>query len=226
MGTTHDAASVVIRAEVAGEDLALEDGLCGLDPATLRALVVRTLRRVGLAQPLQVDVLVTDDETLRTLNRSYRGRDEVTDVLSFPLAEAPLVQAPADELWGSGEADVEGDLAVSRRDAELDTLVVSHGDVFDPDEPSGDEQSAERGAQPVAFRAPSELPQHLGDVVVAREVVTRQAQAAGHSPAWELAYLVAHGVLHLVGYDDHTDAGYAAMVAHQEAVLREIGLQP
>jgi len=52
----------------------------------------------------------------------------------------------------------------------------------------------------------------------------RQAARAGHRPAWELAYLLAHGVLHLVGYDDHTDAGYAAMVAHQEAVLTLAGI--
>ena len=65
---------------------------------------------------------------------------------------------------------------------------------------------------------------HLGDIVIARGVTRQQADAAGHSPAWELAYLVVHGVLHLVGYDDHTDAGYAAMVAHQEAVLREAGI--
>jgi probable rRNA maturation factor len=51
--------------------------------------------------------------------------------------------------------------------------------------------------------------------------VVRQAAAAGHSVAWECAYLFAHGLLHLMGYDDSTDAGYRAMVAHQEAVLTD-----
>ncbi|MGZ3666488.1 MAG: rRNA maturation RNase YbeY [Ktedonobacterales bacterium] len=55
--------------------------------------------------------------------------------------------------------------------------------------------------------------------------MARQAQQAGHSAAWELAYLLAHGVLHLVGYDDQTDAGYRAMVAHQEVVLAAAGIE-
>jgi probable rRNA maturation factor len=68
------------------------------------------------------------------------------------------------------------------------------------------------------------MPPHLGDIVVARGMATRQASAAGHRPAYELAYLVAHGVLHLIGYDDHTDAGYAAMVRQQEQALAHAGI--
>ena len=67
-------------------------------------------------------------------------------------------------------------------------------------------------------------PTHLGDIAIARETVLRQAQQAGHSPAYEVAFLFVHGVLHLVGYDDHTEAGYRAMVAHQEAALAEAGV--
>jgi probable rRNA maturation factor len=66
-----------------------------------------------------------------------------------------------------------------------------------------------------------DTPLHLGDIAISRDAVVRQAAAAGHSVAWECAYLFAHGLLHLMGYDDSTDAGYQAMVAHQEAVLTE-----
>jgi probable rRNA maturation factor len=38
-----------------------------------------------------------------------------------------------------------------------------------------------------------------------------------------LLYLLAHGVLHLVGYDDHTEAGYQTMVSIQQQVLASIG---
>jgi probable rRNA maturation factor len=49
--------------------------------------------------------------------------------------------------------------------------------------------------------------------------VLRQAAAAGHSPRQEFLYLLAHGILHLVGYDDQTQAGYETMVRKQEAIL-------
>jgi len=52
--------------------------------------------------------------------------------------------------------------------------------------------------------------------------VLRQAAQAGHDPVYELLYLLSHGTLHLVGYDDQTEAGYEAMVRLQETVLQEI----
>jgi len=36
-----------------------------------------------------VDVLLTDDASLRRLNRNFRGKDKATDVLSFPAVENP-----------------------------------------------------------------------------------------------------------------------------------------
>ena len=51
----------------------------------------------------------------------------------------------------------------------------------------------------------------------------RQAAEAGHSPLYELLYLLSHGVLHLVGYDDHNEAGYQAMVQIQQSVLQSVG---
>jgi probable rRNA maturation factor len=71
---------------------------------------------------------------------------------------------------------------------------------------------------------PDTWPTHLGDIAISRETAVRQAQQAGHSPAYEVAFLFVHGVLHLVGFDDHTDAGYQAMVAHQEAALAQAGV--
>lgn len=41
----------------------------------------------------------------------------------------------------------------------------------------------------------------LGDIVVCPEVASQQAEMAGHRPIDEILWLVAHGVLHLVGFD-------------------------
>jgi probable rRNA maturation factor len=54
-----------------------------LDSQALRRLAARVLRAEGVAPPAEVGLVVTDDETLRDLNRRYLGLDEPTDVLSF-----------------------------------------------------------------------------------------------------------------------------------------------
>jgi probable rRNA maturation factor len=73
--------------------------------------------------------------------------------------------------------------------------------------------------QALAFVTPAELPTNIGDIVISWPTVLRQAREAGHSPTYELFYLLSHGVLHLIGYDDHSEAGYQAMVHLQQAVL-------
>lgn len=65
----------------------------------------------------------------------------------------------------------------------------------------------------------------LGDMVISWEHVTAQAKEYGHSNRRELAYLVVHSVLHLLGYD-HLDEGpqKKQMRAREEAILAELGI--
>jgi probable rRNA maturation factor len=69
-----------------------------------------------------------------------------------------------------------------------------------------------RGAAVIAFveRSP-EGRLELGDLVIAPDVARRQARRRGWSLAEEIAFLAAHGALHLVGYQDDTTAGYREM---------------
>ena len=153
-------------------------------------VVKKTLHAAGVMQPVMLTLLITDDETMRDMNKQYRQQDKATDVLSFPLLDRPLVNAPPDQLWTPPE-DQEEALA-------------------------GKAQSTP------AFVTPPELPTNLGDIVVSWPTVLRQAGEAGQSAAHELLYLISHGVLHLVGYDDQSEAGYQAMVGIQQAVLEAI----
>lgn len=63
----------------------------------------------------------------------------------------------------------------------------------------------------------------LGDIVIALEHVTDQAERYGHSPLREAAFLLVHGMLHLLGYDHMTPEQEGPMFAKQEEVLACIG---
>ena len=65
----------------------------------------------------------------------------------------------------------------------------------------------------------------LGDMAISMERVRAQAEEYGHSQRRELAYLVVHSVLHLLGYD-HLDEGEQKrqMRAREEAIMAELKL--
>jgi probable rRNA maturation factor len=108
------------------------------------------------AEQQEVSLVIADDEALLELNRTYRGLDEVTDVLSF----SPY-----------------------------------HAGPYEGDEPSPVEDTE------VDFPDPSDEAGDLGEVVVSYPQAKRQALQAKHPVALEVETLVAHGVLHLLGYD-------------------------
>ncbi len=64
----------------------------------------------------------------------------------------------------------------------------------------------------------------IGDVMISAEKVREQAAEYGHSERRELAFLVAHSMLHLMGYDHENDEERKVMEERQEAVLQRIGI--
>ncbi len=66
--------------------------------------------------------------------------------------------------------------------------------------------------------------QILGDIVISMEKVMEQSEIYGHSMRREIAYLVAHGMLHLLGYD-HERGGIEKrhMREREERVLDLLG---
>ena len=63
----------------------------------------------------------------------------------------------------------------------------------------------------------------LGDIAISVETARRQAPLNGHDLLTELLMLALHGTLHLMGYDDSTDAARAAMNGRAASVLRTLG---
>lgn len=66
-------------------------------------------------------------------------------------------------------------------------------------------------------------PDLLGDVVISVETALRQAKAQRHPLAREVAWLLCHGVLHLLGYDDETEEGLEQMRRRQQGALLGAG---
>jgi probable rRNA maturation factor len=64
----------------------------------------------------------------------------------------------------------------------------------------------------------------LGDIVVSLERCVEQAADYGHSFERELGFLVAHGMLHLLGWDHQTPEDEAAMMGKTEEILGGLGL--
>jgi probable rRNA maturation factor len=69
------------------------------------------------------------------------------------------------------------------------------------------------------------LPLYLGDLVISVDTASQQARQRGHSLLTELAWLAAHGLLHLIGWDHPDEASLLEMLEQQILLLRAVGLE-
>lgn len=65
----------------------------------------------------------------------------------------------------------------------------------------------------------------LGDIIISLDKVQEQAENYGHGTKREYAFLIAHSMLHLLGYDHMTEEEAANMEARQSAVLDDLGIK-
>ena len=64
----------------------------------------------------------------------------------------------------------------------------------------------------------------LGDICISLDKVREQAEEFGHSLRREYAFLIAHSMLHLCGYDHMEPEEAARMEAKQEEILQTLGI--
>lgn len=62
-----------------------------------------------------------------------------------------------------------------------------------------------------------------GELMVCIDVARREAESRGHGIAAELVLYVVHGLLHLLGYDDKTDEGFARIHAMEDELMESLG---
>ena len=169
-----------------------------IDAEWLEGVARAGLAAAGVVSGAEVSLLITGDETVRALNAEYRGLDETTDVLSFS-AEHP------------GHWEGEGD-------GPTDSRFRGNDEKGGNDDKTGDDE--EDGE----FVLPPGLPRPLGEVIVSWPQAQRQAGEHGLTPMQELAHLVVHGALHLVGYDHVEPEEAALMQAREREALNALAL--
>ncbi len=144
-----------------------------LEEGFLKAVATRVLAAQGVAAVAEVELVITGQEEIATLNKKYRNQDWPTDVLAFSLrADEPLVSPGMPER--------------------------------------------------VPFVLPSDGLLHLGEVVISYPQAVFQADEHHHSPKREVAILIIHGILHLLGYDHDGLEPERVMRAREAEILQEI----
>ncbi|MBD3236985.1 MAG: rRNA maturation RNase YbeY [Candidatus Eisenbacteria bacterium] len=144
---------------------------------------------------------VAEPQRVRLLNRQRR----------LKVDRAPLCALADDVLRGEGVAAQTEVTVVLVRDGAMAELNARFRD-------------RPRTTDVLAFPTdssawPEEMPSLLGEVVVSTDRAAAQAAERGIAPARELARLVVHGLLHLLGYDDQTPRDRARMRRREDRYL-------
>jgi len=149
-------------------EISVEEEFRGLvDKEWVTKIAQHVLKTEGVAPPYEVSLVFTDSETVRRLNRDYRGVDEPTDVLAFYMLP----------------------------------------------------QEAGKNS---FFALPADGVTRLGEVIISYPQAVEQAEEQGHSVERELALLIIHGILHLLGYDHEEPEDESEMSAREKWLLDEI----
>jgi len=75
-----------------------------------------------------------------------------------------------------------------------------------------------------ALASPVSVLPMLGEIIISAERAKEQAQTYGHSFRREMAFLMAHGMLHLLGYDHQTEEERKVMEGLQRQILSVLGI--
>jgi probable rRNA maturation factor len=169
----------------------------------LNAFVVQACEALRVPPEALTICLVTNGEIARW-NRTYRGKNRPTDVLSFPVEseENGAAQLQATSNTKRGRGNRESDAKHLRRAQRAVPLrrQIENRDLA--------------GAQGTL--------DYLGDIAIAPEVARRNAKEFGRAFGDEMRILILHGILHLMGYDHETDTGQ--MERREQRLRRVLGL--
>lgn len=150
-----------------------------------KSVVNKTLIHEHFQYDAEISITFVDENDIKDINRDFRGIDNKTDVLSFPMIDF-------DSSYTS----------ISERTEEMYTFIEDRIDAINPD---SDEII-------------------LGDIVLCVPVILEQANEYNHSILREYSFLIAHSMLHLLGYDHINDDERAIMEDKQNKILESLNI--
>ena len=95
----------------------------------IRRCIIAALEEEGVNCACEINVLITDDEGIRAINKAYRQIDKATDVLSFPMFELTPGKLPASwESYKDPDTGLVplGDMAISLERAKQQAAEFGH----------------------------------------------------------------------------------------------------
>ncbi len=132
-----------------------------IDKSFVRKVVKHTLKKME-AEKSEVNIIFVGLEEIHEINKTYRGVDRPTDVISFALEDTEDVTVYEERV--------------------------------------------------------------LGDIYICLDKVHEQAKEYKHAETREMAFLIVHGLLHLLGYDHMIKEEEKIMFDLQEEILNEMGI--
>jgi len=131
-----------------------------------------------------------------------------------------------DEAWTKAEPEVEAlvwraaqAVLDAHEDIEGQGIVILLADDDSVQVLNRDFRQKDYATNVLSFPSPPNPEGQIGDIVLAFGVCAREAAEQGKPLAHHLQHLVAHGVLHLLGYDHQDDAEAQAMEAFEREIL-------
>ena len=163
-------------------------------------------------QSLDISVVIMDefeddvcDLWLEGVCRMVLEQEDVRQAVSLVIADDKTVRSLNSEYRGL-------DKTTDVLSFAFDNEGEYHGEGDSPSEWSADDE----------FVLPPGEAAGLGEVIVSYPQAVRQAEEAGHSVRQELAHLIAHGILHLMGHDHMDDDEERAMNDRVRRVMERL----
>ena len=170
MGCLFEGISSICYDEVLMEiNVLFDEGLkdC-LDASWIQNIAEQALIAQGISDDSEMGLVIASLKRIQELNKTYRGKNEPTDVLAFAMLP---------------------------------------------------ESSAKNE---MLFATPPDGIKHLGEVIISYPQAVKQAEEHQHSVKKEVAILIIHGVLHLLGYDHDEPEREGQMRARETEILSSI----